>query len=1127
MSGARPAPTSDADARRRIRESLHETLLVEASAGTGKTSELVRRIVAVLRAGLTTMDRIAAVTFTHKAAGELKLRLRQELDRARAEAQKCDPHGRDVQLLEDSLEHLEEASIGTIHSFCAQILRERPVEARVDPAFDEVSEADAETLFDATFQAWFQRKLAQSAPGLKRALSRLAWREDTDSGEPIEALSYAAHKLIEWRDHPASWRRDPFPRDTELHTLLASVRHLATNTNIQVAADFAAWAERSELAGRLDLDSLEARLLKLARDLSNWKTKVSAKDKALRDSVVFEIQQFRLRADADLAAALREEMLELVASYQDRKQQSGKLDFQDLLLMVRDLIRSNSEVRHFLQQRYSHLFVDEFQDTDPIQAEMLILLSAGDPAETAWLNVTPTPGKLFLVGDPKQSIYKFRRADMALYQQVRERLIERGVGLVYLSRSFRSVRPIQQCVNAAFASQMSGDPHSGQASYVPLEEHTPPIPGQPAIIALPAPRPYGQREITKSSINECLPYTLVAFVEWLLHYSQWKVRDLDSGALVPLKPRHICLLFRRFINYGDDLTRPYVRDLEARGIRHLLVGAKSFHQREEVETLRAALTAIEWPEDELSVYAALKGSLFSIEDAALLRYREEIGKLHPFHNLPENPEPAFEPITQALSLLANLHRGRNRRPLADTVNSLLEATRAHAAFALRPAGHQVLANAHRISDLARRFEAGGGTSFRSFVEDLAAQAGKIESAEAPVLEDGADGVRLMTVHNAKGLEFPIVILADMTANLTSREPDRYVDGAAGLCATRLLNCSPVELREHAQEEMARERAEGVRVAYVAATRARDLLVVPTVGDRHFDGWLEPLNKAIYPASPAFRHARPAPNCPDFGDASVLHRPNHFLGEKESSVKPGLHTPEQGDHEVVWWDPATLRLHVEPNYGIRGEDLLVPNGPLSLANSKLYDDWSALRSQRLEAGRHRHFEILLAAEAISGPQGFSCPLSVEFLPKAARRPSGKRFGALVHAILRDVPLDAGRRGVEPLSRAHARLLGATRAEEIAATEAVLNALTSTLLDRARQAPESHREWPVQLPLAPGQLLEGVIDLAFRDAAGWKIVDFKTDADTPDLRDRYAAQLSWYAYALSRLTGQPVQACLLSI
>lgn len=205
--------------------------------------------------------------------------------------------------------------------------------------------------------------------------------------------------------------------------------------------------------------------------------------------------------------------------------------------------------------------------------------------------------------------------------------------------------------------------------------------------------------------------------------------------MIPIEPRHIALLSRRFSNYGEDVARANVRSLESRDIPHLLVGSKSFHQREEVETLRAACTAIEWPEDELAVYATLRGSFFAISDTLLLRYRYEVGRLHPLR--PEVGDSALDlkPISEALGVLADLHRSRNRRPFAETLNVLLEAARVHVGFALRPGGHQVLANVYRVVQLARTYEQTGGISFRGFVDELAARAQRMESPEAAVIDE--------------------------------------------------------------------------------------------------------------------------------------------------------------------------------------------------------------------------------------------------------------------------------------------------------------------------------------------------------------------------------------------------------
>ena len=1135
MTPAIPPQVDDRASRQRIRNSLAESLLVEASAGTGKTTELIARIVAVLASGLTTINRMVAVTFTNKAAGELKLRLRQELDRARETVKT--PQER--LYIEDALEHLEEASIGTIHSFCAQILRERPVEAVVDPAFEELSEQQASRIYERAFRAWMQRNLGEGSPGLRRALARLASRDSYDRASPIEQLQSAAWKLIEWRDHPAPWRRVLFDRRAEIDRLVEQVKLIAEaasrcakrNDNLvkslRPAQALTTWIERAEEARARDYDSLESLLIKLLGDIKRDSKKGSGffaegvpREQVVqaRQHLLDQLETFQQAADADLAAILRSEMWDLVDQYDRLKRRAGKLDFVDLLLLSRDLVRDKPEVRRYLQNRFTHIFIDEFQDTDPLQAEILLLLAAGDPAEADWRKVSPTPGKLFVVGDPKQSVYKFRRADVVLYREIRDALQNRGVGVVQLTTSFRALRPIQQLVNAAFQPEMQDDVVSGQAAYSPLHGETAALPGQPSIVALPAPRPYGSMRISKQAIDACLPETIVAFIEWL-HSSSWKVRDPENPSqLVPIKSRHICLLFRRFTNFGKDITRDYVRSLEAREIPHLLVGSKSFHSREEVETLRAALTAIEWPEDELSVFATLKGSLFAIPDNLLLRFHHEVGRLHPFRALPENLAGEFAPIAEALQLLADLNRSRNRRPIADTVNSLLESTRAHAGFALRPAGHQVLANVYRIADLARSFELSGGVSFRGFVEEMDAQSEKAESAEAPVLEEGAEGVRLMTVHAAKGLEFPIVILADMTANIAASDPDRYVDARERLCATRLLRCAPWELRENEPAERLREGAEGVRVAYVAATRARDLLVIPTVGDEPLDGWLGPLNKAIYPAHDRFRNATTAEGCPKFGDSSVANRP--FFANDEPSVQPGLHTPQQGQHEVIWWDPRILKLAPPANLGVRQEAILKDDSNEESPSLAAYRDWKAQREKVNAAGQEKEFDVFTATEAMEAPPDFSVAVKFEALKKPAGRSAGPRFGTLVHTILRDVALDGK---ADQLATVHGRVLGATDQEIKDAIEAVDAALKHPLLERARKSKLCRRELPILLKLEPNRVLEGVIDLAFEENGIWHIVDFKTDAEL----QHYENQLRWYSLALARLNKTPVEAHLLAV
>jgi ATP-dependent helicase/nuclease subunit A len=1142
----KPATTNDAQARQRIRSSLDESLIVEAAAGTGKTTELVQRIVAVLRTGRTTVDKIVAVTFTRKAAGELRLRLRVELDRARSGATDAS----EIRFLEDALARLEEAHLGTIHAFCAEILRQRPVEAGIPPGFQEIDESQSARLYSRAFDTWIQQRLQEMSPALRRIISRFSIDRATKDDGPLEKLRQAGLDVLQWRDFRQTWTLKPFDRDAEIQQFISDVAVLAhiaaegTRKNdslrkhLQPVIDLMARVKRSADIGRRDMDELEAFLVRLAGNLKNTPkatgttTKYSATqtraDVAARTNVLAaQLAEFAQRADADLAASLHAELQDLVDLYEDMKARSGKVDFVDLLVRTRDVIRDDASVRQLLQARFSHIFVDEFQDTDPVQAEILVLLSADDPAETNWRNVRPIPGKLFLVGDPKQSIYRFRRADIILYQEVCAHLNAKGVETVYLSHSFRAFRPIQSAVNAAFAPEIQRNEVTGQPAYVALEGGVLET-EQPSLIALPVPRPYGAHIVTKTAIKQCLPAAVAAFVDWLIRESGWKVRDAaGSGALVPLESHHIAILFKQFMSFGTDLTRDYAHALEARNIPHQLWQAKSFHQREEVETVRAALNAIEWPDDELSVFATLKGSLYAIPDSVLLRFRYDVGTFHPLRPLPDDLHADFHPIRDALQALADLHRRRNRRAIVETVNTVLEMTRAHAAFALRPSGNQVLANVYHICNLARAYELNGGYSFRGFVEQLNDQSETEDSAEAPIVEEGSEGVRIMTVHAAKGLEFPLVILADITVNAAFQQPTRHIDAEQNLCAVRVAGCAPWELIDHMAEEHDRDLAEGIRLAYVAATRARDLLVIPAVGDGPFkDGWIAPLNKALYPMRGGYRDAKVAPLCPTFGNVSVLSRPFDAESEEERSVKPGLHTPDDCTHSVVWWDPALFKLEVTGNFGLRQEGIL-GDGPHAASGCERYQSWKTAHEQALNGGQVPTRTVFVATEGFEPPAGFADRVRIERVQRDGPRPKGPRFGSLVHLILKDVDFTAPPDAILRLAQIHARLLNAPDEEIQAAAQAVTAALKHPLLEHARQAKRCHRELPILLKDEHLGILDAVIDLAFVEDKTWTIVDFKTDVDDAQRTPKYRRQVGWYIHGIQQTTSATAQGYLLHI
>src|SRR5207253_1212561 len=297
--------------------------------------------------------------------------------------------------------------------------------------------------------------------------------------------------------------------------------------------------------------------------------------------------------------------------------------------------------------------------------------------------------------------------------------------------------------------------------------------------------------------------------------------------------------------------------------------------------------------------------------------------------------------------------------------------RAHAAFVLRERGEQALANVLRVAELARTYEAAGSISFRGFVERLREEA-EGEAPEAPIVEESSEGVRVMTVHKAKGLEFPVVVLADITCNIAAWNPGRWIDAERGLCALRLGGWQPWDLLEHADEEGARDRAEGVRVAYVAATRARDLLVVPAIGDDPFaggwdgasDGWISPVHAAIYPPAERRRASQAAPGCPAFGEDSVLERSDRDTPGRDN-VRPGLHA--FAEYDVAWWDPRALAFDVQRVYGLRRDDLIVePAREVVDADRKRYDEWLAARREAQEAGARPSLRVRVVTEWAGGP-----------------------------------------------------------------------------------------------------------------------------------------------------------------
>jgi ATP-dependent helicase/nuclease subunit A len=798
--------------RRRAVEDLDTTFLVEAAAGSGKTTLLLGRIVQLVRTGRARLSEIAAVTFTEKAAAELRLRLRGELERAG---------------LHEALRDLELARIGTIHAFAAALLRERPVEAGVDPGFTVADPLTARLLLDRVWESWLPEALSDpdAAEPARQAIER---------GVALERLRELALGLVDQRDRlgglpdPEALPEPPAALDAGARAAIARLAERARaqakdpeDRAVRAIEDLAAWAHQT--AGLPERERAEALLAaaplpekpERLGNQAKWRDRGAlAECRTDLARLLERVRTARAVARHNLVAGLARWAVGFVRAYQAAKARAGCLDFLDLLLRARDLLRDRPDVRREFQRAIRYLLVDEFQDTDPLQLEAVLWLADGAP-----------PGSLFVVGDPKQSIYRFRRADIETYAAARATLAECGE-ILTIRANFRSVGALLDAVNGVFEGVMVPPPDGDyQPAYVPLEPSPGTRPAEgPVILALP----------------EGIPPAGSAAEAWAQEaglVAAYLAREVEEAGR--FRYGDVALLFRAMTGVAA-----YEDALRTAGIPFRTVGGRHYYDRSEVGWTIAALAALEDPHDPVALLGALRSPFFGVTDAALAACHAAGGAFCYLRPLPPGVDPA---IVEAWALLGELHRERNARSPASLVEALLTRTQVLAAYALEPQGEARVANLLKVLDTARALEATGALTFRGFVRWLRDRgAARYEEEESAVEAD--DAVRLMTIHKAKGLEFPVVVVPDLGREPPWRPPLVLADGRTGRVEVSLGRLADEALAtlgwaDAEAREVRRVEAEGLRLLYVALTRAARILVLPAPArpeGRGFYQYLAPL-----------------------------------------------------------------------------------------------------------------------------------------------------------------------------------------------------------------------------------------------------------------------------------------------
>jgi len=1073
---------SDQSARQKIVAELDSSFAVDAGAGTGKTTLLIDRLAALLLEKGTLLARIAAITFTDKAAGELveRLRLRLEKEFDSDSFKKLSPTDQKERekILRRAIKDLEQASVSTIHSFCSSLLREYPVEVGVDPQFTVLDQVQSDALEDEAWQNWLKKSLAHPVENLM-PFFRLGGR--------FEHLEKLKNNLLSNRSllSPPKAPDLPDPKDA-----LADMER--TWILIQEKAKGVAPEDSLMKKWRIFAKSWQETVLsgnKLVYALAGLGVpkvgNVGAQGNWGKENLAYvraQIEMLRERQESFGAevknAAVQKAALWLwdyLIEYAQVKTRQGFLDFDDLLSKTRDLVKDRQEVREELKKRYDYLFVDEFQDTDPLQVEIVFFISElrGKKAK-AWQEVQLQPGKLFLVGDPQQSIYRFRRADVEIYSEAKARLEACGGQVEKLTENFRTLSPIVDWVNQGFEKLFEGGPFPYNAQKAHRQLTQEPNRLSP-LIGLEMPE-LPEEEQSMGAFRELEAETVGDFIEQLLQEKPL-VTDpkspKDKPALRPLQEGDIAILFRELSNTESV----YENALRRRQIQFQIVGGKKFYNRPEIVALETLLTCLESPADEASLAALLRSPLFGFTDEQLFLYYEEKGE-GAFQFL----KGAKGKVEEAFRYLRKWYLDTRLRSPAETLLYLYEKTNLLAVASCQPHGEQRVANLMKVVNQCRDLEESQNFTYRAFVKWLAKQ--REEDAmegEAPGPEETGQQVTLMTLHKAKGLEFPVVILSG-AARENPRGSNFIVNRQKGTAQFKVgdqkLRLCTTEFEKIQEDEESQEKAEILRLLYVGCTRAKESLVIPLFTQEKAGGFLKPITGSFD------LKALKAQKVTAVQDRSASSALAVDLAEKDKDSQP------------------------------------VENQKKYL--TQLEEAKKALVEKR--RGKTRLQSVTLVAHSDDDkPQREGYFLEGETQPVSGDR-QGKAFGVLTHQLL-EKGWDWNEATLLKAGQLWAPTMGLSIEKAKEAADLAVKALGNDLLKRAKASSHVFRELSLTGKNPDGVYLNAVIDLAFLEDGAWVVVDYKTDQDSQRGLEAYQKQIGHYSELLETFTGLKVkESCL---
>ena len=1086
----------DRQARDLAETTFDRNVVVVAGAGTGKTTLLVNRLVHLLikEPDPIAMTHIVALTFTNKASTEMKVRLRERLtgltqssDGATARTEggavsveelrqryglTADEVGRRAGA---ALQDLEKAQIGTLHSFAAHLLRLYPLESGVDPAFQEDDGLRFEEHFTTAWDIWIDRELSRQ--GTHHDL----WRSLLGS-IAIEDLRALTHSLcselveldtirgqVEAKDVSPTlsqwWRRigdraeallasHDRPKRRKVEQMLASTltfMNLLAKTGSRAIHELPAsdrdWLTKdagTAVGGWEDADFKEAsRLIE------------SAKQLLLVDHLFFK----------NLLNLISPLALDIRTSFARK----GWLSFDGLLARARLLLRNHPAVRERIKQEYRAVLVDEFQDTDPVQYDIILAVSERRGSySTNWEELALEPGKLFIVGDPKQSIYAFRRADIEAFDRVVQK-IESDRGMVQtLTTNFRSdaavLGPVNDVFDRLFEQRPLVQPANVRLHVRPQRRPATVEPG----VRLHITSPSGEGETFDAAGATRAEGEVLA---------RWLKDDLLSRSSV--KPGHVALLFRK-LTHADA----YLDALRRYGIPYVIEGEKHFYRRQEVIDLVNMLRVIDHPHDSVALAGLLRSpiggltdrDLYDLRSAGLFDYLRQ-------KSLDSWTHARADAVRRLYGQLAQLHHEIGALPLAEAIQLVFDRLPILDLAGASLHGEQAVANLLKVKQTAAALCDRPHLTLSAFVDLLVSRLeDQPDEAESPLAEESVEAVQVLTIHKAKGLEFPVVILPGLHQG-TGREcalPNVAYDwssGTYGLSLGDRCTFGSVLIRE---KLALREQAERRRVLYVGMTRAKELLVLS-------------------------------------GGTTA-----RSVGENILELLQNIVEGEIGD---ALTQALTIGGSLIPHHVVKAPDRKRPRRILTMATWPSAVDPASIavlwngRTARWIAARETPMQ-LTPTRLVAGPVPGPRPLSVT----GDDRESSRLAGVLAHRLLERWDFAAApdgllneiaptvRRGLSPEEQSLSSSILASLNELFAVfvqSDAYAQLRTATILGR---------EVPFVMPWGEQQLMEGVIDLIYRlDGRIW-IADYKTDrvtgSEVQQRANQYMQQAEMYRAAASR-------------